>query len=188
MSIIERLKPLEKESIERGIPILGSVKGEWLLEKVREIKPKQILELGTANGYSGIILGSEGGKLLTIEINEKLAYEARKNFKKFDINAEVIINNGVEEVKKLVTGKKEFFDLVFIDFAKRDYIKILEDCIKLVKMNGFIIADNMSFEECRDYKEAVLRHPELKTEIIKIGDWLSYSKKMRTEMKIHSNK
>ncbi len=178
MNVIEKLKPLEKESIERGIPILGSIKGKWLYDKIVELRPRKILELGTANGYSGIILGSEGGKLLTIEINEKIAYEARKNFKKFNINAEIIINNGVEEVKRLVIEKKEFFDLVFIDFAKKDYIKILEDCIKLVKGNGFIIADNMSFGECNDYKEAVLRHPKLKTEIIRIGDWLSYSKKI----------
>ncbi len=175
--IIEKLKELEDESENSGIPILGSVKGKWLLQKVKEIKPRQILELGTANGYSGIILGSEKGKLLTVEINEKLASEASENFRKFNINAESIIGNGVEEVKKLVMKKKEFFDLVFIDFAKKDYIKVLEDCVKLIKKDGFIIADNMSFEECKDYKEAVLRHPKLETEIIKIGDWLSCSRK-----------
>lgn len=176
--IIRKLKQLELESIERGIPILGSVKGKCLLEKIKEIKPEKILELGTANGYSGIILGSEGGKLTTVEINPSLAEEAKRNFKLFKIKAEVFTEDGVEFIKKMVLNKKNYFDLIFIDFAKKDYIKVLEGCIKLVKKNGFIIADNMSFEECRDYKEAVLKHPGLETEIIKIGDWLSCSRKI----------
>lgn len=176
--IINDLKYLEKESIERGIPILGQVKGRWLLEKIKEIKPKNILELGTANGYSGIILGSEHGKLTTVEINPVLTEEAKNNFKKFGIKAEVFTGDGVEFVKKLITDRENYFDLIFIDFAKKDYIKVLEDCIKLVKKNKLIIADNMSFEECKDYKEAVLNHQNLETEIIKLGDWLSCSRKI----------
>lgn len=178
MNIIERLKPLEKESIEGGIPIIGHIKGKFLLEKIKELKPKNILELGTANGYSGIILGSEKGRLLTIEINERLAHEADSNFKKFNIDSRIIIGDAVEESRKLAEKKKEFFDLIFIDFAKKGYIKVLEDCINLVKKNGLIIADNMSFEGCSDYKEAVLKHRSLETQIIKIGDWLSCSRKL----------
>ncbi len=177
--IIERLKELEDKSKNKRIPILGPIKGKWLLQKVKEIKPKQILELGTANGYSGIILGSEGGELTTVEINHSLAEEAKKNFKLFKIKAKVFTEDGVEFVKKTIPNKEDYFDLIFIDFAKKDYIKILEGCIKLVKKNKFIIADNMSFEDCRDYKEAVLNHPKLETEIIEIEDWLSSSKKIK---------
>src|SRR3989344_3029259 len=150
--IIDELQELEQESILRGIPIVGREKGFWLLQKIQEIKPQKILELGTANGYSGIILGSQKGELTTIEINEKIAAEAEE--------------------------KKEFFDLIFIDFAKRKYLTVLEDCITLVKRNGFIIADNITMEGCQDFKEAVLTHPKLKTEIINIKDGLSCSEKM----------
>lgn len=178
MGIIEKLKQLEKESIEREIPILGSLKGKFLLEKIKEIKPKNILELGTANGYSGIILGSEGGKLTTVEINPELAKEAKENFKRFKINAEVVVGDGVEFVRNISLKNKEYFDLIFIDFAKRDYVKVLEGCVKLVKENGYIIADNMSFDGCQDYKKDVLKHPLLKTEVVKIADWMSLSKKI----------
>ncbi len=178
MDIIKKLKNLEIESHERGIPILGSLKGKWLLRKIRELKPEKILELGTANGYSGIILGSEKGKLTTVEINPSLAKEAKKNFEEFKIKAEVIIGDGVELVKKISLNKKGYFDLIFIDFAKKSYVKVLEDCIRLVKKNRFIIADNMSFEECSGFKEAVLNHPELETEIIEVGDWMSFSRKI----------
>lgn len=157
---IGKLKNLEKESIKRKIPIIGSRKGEWLLSIIKKEKPKEILELGTANGYSGIILGSEGARLLTIELAEKSAEEAKENFKKFKINAKVIVGDAVEVVRRL--NRK--FDLIFIDFAKKNYIDVLEDCIRLT--NKTIIADNINVEACKDFKEAILNDKRLKTEII----------------------
>src|SRR3989344_1153434 len=115
--IITKLRALERESNERGIPIIGRLKGKWLLEKIKEVKPKKILELGTANGYSGIILGNEGAELTTVEINKVLAEETKRNFKMFGIKAEVFAEDGVKFVKKLLLNKKEnYFDLIFIDF------------------------------------------------------------------------
>lgn len=167
MEIITELKQLEQESIARGIPIIGNKKGKWLLDKVKKLKPKKILELGTANGYSGCILGSEGGELTTIEIDAKIAEEAMKNFVKFDINAKLIIGDAVEIIKDL----QEKFDLIFIDFVKKKYIDVLEDCIRLGKV---IIADNIDVEKSAEFKKAILNDKRLKTEIE--GE-LSYSRK-----------
>ena len=169
--VIRELKNLEIESIMRKIPVIGSEKGEWLLDIIKKERPKEILELGTANGYSGCILGSEGGKLLTVELAEKSAEEAKENFKKFKINAEIILGDAVEVVKKL--NKK--FDLIFIDFAKKNYIDVLEDCIRLT--NKTIIADNINVDDCRDFKKTILSHPLLETEIININDGIGYSRK-----------
>ncbi|MDP4012802.1 MAG: O-methyltransferase [Candidatus Nanoarchaeia archaeon] len=169
--ITEKLYKLEQESISRGIPILGSVKGTWLYHLVKELKPQKILELGTANGYSGIIMGSEGAELTTIELNPEIAEEAKANFKEYKIKAKVIIGDAVEEIKKL----NENFDLIFIDFAKRKYIEVLEKAINLLNKNGVIVADNITMEGCKDFKERVLNHPKLKTEIINIKDGLGYS-------------
>ena len=180
---IEELKNLEQESLERGIPILGSEKGSWLHKKVLQTKPKKILELGTANGYSGCILGTEGAELLTVEIDQKIAEEAKKNFEKFGVNAKVIVGDGVLEVERLVKERRvrgtlvPYFDLIFIDFAKKKYFSVLEDCIKLVRKSGLIIADNMSWAS-EEYKKAVLSHSKLKTEIINIKDGLSCSEKI----------
>ncbi len=179
--IISLLQDLEYQSISRGIPILGREKGTWLWNKVRELEPERILELGTANGYSGIILGSEGAELHTIEINSELAAEAEENFAKFNVNATIIVGDGVEEVQTLAKNKKKHnsFDLIFIDFAKSKYIEVLGDCILLVKKGGFIIADNITMAGCQNFKEAVLKHPQLKTEIISIKDGLSCSEKIK---------
>ncbi|MEK6856553.1 MAG: class I SAM-dependent methyltransferase, partial [Nanoarchaeota archaeon] len=159
MDIIEKLKDLERESIERGIPILGSVKGKWLLEKVKELNPKKILELGTANGYSGIILSSGGAELTTIEIDRKIAEEAKSNFAKFNVDARIIIGDAVEIIDKL----EDKFDLIFIDFEKSKYIKILGSCVKILNNDGCIIADNIFFEGCKDYKKEVLSNKKFKT-------------------------
>ncbi len=169
--ILKDLKLLEEESITRGIPIIGSKKGAWLQSVVRKEKPKTVLELGTANGYSGIILGSDGAHLTTIEINPLAAKEAQQNFKKFNIDATIIIGDAIQEIKKL----KEKYDLIFIDFVKSGYIKILDDAFRLA--NSTIIADNITFKNCQDFKAAIVIYPHLTTEIISIGDGLSYSKK-----------
>ena len=172
--IIEKLRDLELEGKIRGIPILGGLKGAWLYNKVLESKPKNILELGTANGYSGCILGSLGAKLTTIEIDKNTIEEAKINFAGFGISAEIIFGDAVDEVKKLVLENK-LYDIIFIDFMKSKYLSVMEDCIKLVKINGFIIADNITFQGCINYREAVLHHPKLKTKIIDIADGLSCS-------------
>jgi len=168
---IEDLKELEQSSIQRTIPIVGAEKGAWILQKVQELKPEKVLELGTANGYSGIILGSEGAELTTLELDPVIAQEAQENFLKYKIRAKIIIGDAVEIIKKL----DDKFDIIFIDFAKSKYIKVLDDCLRLLNENGVIIADNITMEGCQDFKEAVLNHDKLKTEIIDIKDGLSCS-------------
>ena len=177
-AVISKLQALEQESIARGIPIIGPKKGSWLSQKVQESKPARILELGTANGYSGCILGSKGAELTTIEVNAIIADEAINNFKIYGINAKVLVGDAVEIVKRSAKEKQECYDIIFIDFAKKKYLEVLEDCIKLVRKGGLIIADNIAMDGCRDYQEAVLSHPGLKTELIPIRDGLSCSKKI----------
>lgn len=179
--IISLLQDLENQSNFRKIPILGREKGAWLHEKIVQVQPERVLELGTANGYSGIILGNEGAELITIEINPQMAEEARNNFAQFSVNATVIVGDAVQEVQKFIQDKKnlESFDIIFIDFAKAKYIEVLENCVKLVKKGGFIIADNIQMEGCQNFKMAVLKHPQLKTELIKIKDGLSSSERIK---------
>ena len=176
---LSSLIKLEHSSLSRGIPIIGREKGHWLLQQVKQLQPKRILELGTANGYSGCILGSGGAQLITVEIDERMAQEAVNNFAEFNVRAQVIVGDGVKIIKDLVNNlvnNKQYFDLIFIDFAKNKYIAALDYCLKLILPGGVIIADNISMGGCKDFKEAVLNHPKLKTEIIPIKDGLSYSK------------
>lgn len=163
------LEQLEKESVNQGIPIVGSEKGKVLEFFIEFLKPKKVLEIGTANGYSGIILGSKGAKLTTLELDDKIAKEAEQNFKNFKIDAKIITGNALKTIKN-VHGS---FDLIFLDFAKKSYIKILPELLKRLKKGGIIIADNITFEGCQDYKKEVMNNLELITLIIQIKDGLS---------------
>lgn len=173
---ITQLNELEQDSLKRGIPILGSQKGIWLLDKIKEIKPRKVLELGTAIGYSGIILGSEGGELMTIDTNEKEAEEAMQNFSKFGVNAQVIIGDGVKILKEF--KGENIYDLILIDFANKSYVEVLDDCIRLANINGLILADNVKMEGCAEFLEKIKDDSRLQTEIIEIEDGLSCSVKV----------
>lgn len=173
---LESLNLLEQEFKRRKIPFLGWEKGRWLLNRIKEVQPRTILELGTANGYSGIILASEGAKLTTVELKPRVAEEARKNFARFGLNIKILVGDGMQILEKLVQENSQF-DLIFLDFAKQKYLAVLENCLNLISQNGLIIADNVSFPGCQDFKKAILSHPKLKTEIVQIGDEMSCSVK-----------
>jgi predicted O-methyltransferase YrrM len=172
--ILDKLKKLEIESINRGIPIIGFNKGKNLLQKIEQIKPKNVLELGTANGYSGIILTSTCAKLYTIDIDKRMQDEAKLNFDKFNINYEIINGDAVDEIKKF---ENNFFDIVFIDFAKKKYIDVLDDAIRVTKKKGLIIADNINMEKCQDFVKAIATTNKLNTTVDKLND-LSFSIKL----------
>ena len=173
--ILDQLTSLEKESLSRRIPIVGREKGFWIYQKILELKPQKILELGTANGYSGIILGSQGAELTTIEINPQLALEAKDNFKKFNINSNILTGDAVRLIK---TFKDEQFDFIFIDFAKHKYLPVLKDALRVVKKKGCLLADNITMAGCQAYKEAIMKDSRLKTEIISIKDGMAFSQKL----------
>lgn len=181
MNLIDQLEQLERDSKKRGIPIIGAEKGRWLLSFVEQHKPQKILEIGTAVGYSGIILGSAGGNVITIDKNAKELKEAELNFTHCEIKHTCLLGEGVAVVSSLTKIKTSFFDLIFIDFAKKQYRAILDDCLTLIKEGGYIIADNISKDDCRDFKEEICHHPQLKTEIINIGDGLSCSKVIKND-------
>jgi predicted O-methyltransferase YrrM len=175
---IADLEDLEEGSRKLGIPIVGSEKGTWLLQLVQYLNPQRVLELGTANGYSGILLGSEGAELTTIEIDPKSAREAERNFAQYHTDARVVMGDGVEVVSHMVQDENnlEAFDLIFIDFAKKKYLEVLADCVLLCKVGGRIVADNSLMVP--EYSEAALQHPQLHTELVKIKDGLVVSEKI----------
>src|SRR3989344_9462597 len=133
MDLIAKLRQLEEESRKRGIPIIGFEKGYWLFSFIQDHKPLQILEIGTAIGYSGIILGSAGGNVITIDKNEKEMKEAELNLIQCKIKHTCLFGEGVAVVSSLTKTKTSFFDLIFIDFAKKQYLTILNDCLMLIK-------------------------------------------------------
>ncbi|MEM1582357.1 MAG: class I SAM-dependent methyltransferase [Candidatus Bathyarchaeia archaeon] len=148
------LGEIESIARRRFLPILGSAKGQILVQLIREIRPKRVLEIGTLIGYSAILMGKElesGAQLITIEINPYAAKIAMDNIKRAEIPPaiEVLVGDALEIIPRL-KGK---FDLVFIDAEKieyLDYIQLVED--KLHK-GSVVVADNA--EHAPDYLDYV---------------------------------
>jgi predicted O-methyltransferase YrrM len=137
---------MEDFAHENSVPIVTKEVAEYLKFIVKTHKVKNILEVGTAIGYSGILMAKEiveqDGKLYTIEIDEKRYNQAQENIKKSGLNNIVSIKgDAVEEIKKI----EENFDFVFIDASKGHYMDFFEDSIKLLNKNGIIFIDNIMF-------------------------------------------
>ena len=159
-----------------------------------ENKPKRILEIGTAVGYSAscfVRYSNEDVIVDTIELDEERAKQAIENVKKIgvDKNVNIMIGNAVEILPTL-SGK---YDIVFIDAAKSKYSIFLEEGIRLIRNGGLILADNVLYKgyvmsdynkhkqrtavrHLREYIKEVTENPNLETEILEIGDGLAITR------------
>lgn len=135
----------------RGLPIIREKSHEILKEIIKKVNPKRILEIGTAVGYSGILMLDtiKDATLLTIEHDDYKVTEAIKNFNEFGMEnrAEVINDDCVSYLSMLVAENKfiKEFDFVFLDGPKAQYIKMLESILMLTKSGGTILVDNVLF-------------------------------------------
>jgi predicted O-methyltransferase YrrM len=128
---------------------------------------KNIVEIGTSNGYASIwfclALRTTGGKLTTFEIDARRASLARENFKRAGVDKLVTLIEGDahEKVKML----KEPIDIVFLDADKDGYLDYFNKLLPLVRPGGLIIAHNTTdvASQMQDYLEAVTTNPELET-------------------------
>ena len=167
----ELILELEKYAAENNVPIVTKEVAEYLKFMVDMNRSQNILEVGTAIGYSGIIMARAaqkyGGKLTTIEIDEERYKEANINFEKAGIkNVKTILGDAGEEIKKL----DEEFDFVFIDASKGHYREFFDDSYKLLKKDGIIFIDNIMFRGYL-YKEYPKR---FKTIVRKLDEFITW--------------
>jgi len=171
--------PLPKNAAEKKIlSVLEDIKnGPWMANVVplhgrllriltEAVKAKNVVEIGTSNGYSAlwICLGLQatGGKLITHEIDPEVAAQAQANFRKAGVEHTVTIVLG--DAHETVTRLKEPIDLLFIDADKPGYLDYLNKLLPLVRPGGLILADNMSRPKpSPDFIKAITTNPSLET-------------------------
>ncbi|MBE5745791.1 MAG: O-methyltransferase [Clostridiales bacterium] len=130
---------------ENFVPIVRPKTKELLIEKIKEINPKNILEIGTAIGYSGILmLLNSNANLITLEKNENMAELAIQNFEKENLLNRVNLVLG--DAKNYIENTKEKFDFIFLDGPKGQYLNYLPYLLKILNKNGLLFCDNVLFE------------------------------------------
>ena len=140
------LSQLEKFARERFIPVMLDDTKELLFATVADAQPKRILEIGTAIGYSGIVMLSacDNATLNTIELDENTAALARKNFEEFGVADRVNIFVGdAREIVRLLTGS---YDFIFLDGPKGQYEVFLPYLTDLLEVGGTLVCDNVLYK------------------------------------------
>ena len=190
----EKLNKIKEEALKEHIPIIMDDTLEVLDKILKQIKPKKILEIGTAVGYSAICFSEyleADGIIDTIERDEERVKEAIKNITELGLDKKINILQG-DAVEILPTLQNKY-DMVFIDAAKGKYPFFLQQALRMLNKTGVILADNVLYKgyvmsdynkhkqrtavrNLREYIAEVTQNPELETEILEVGDGLAVSK------------
>lgn len=188
------LEKIKVKALENHIPIIMDDTLEVVGDLLNKIKPKFILEIGTAVGYSAMCFSryiSEGGYIDTIEREHERVEEAKKNIELVGILDKINIIEG-DAVEILPTINKKY-DVVFIDAAKGKYPIFLKEALRLINKNGYIIADNVLYKgyvmsdynkhkqrtavrNLREFIAEITKDPTLETKILEVGDGLAIIK------------
>ena len=152
------LKEMREYALENHVPIVEEETEEFLKFLIYMKKPKRILELGTAIGYSSSVFFNASKSveyIKTIEIREDMAEIAKKNHEKLNLNEniDIVIGDAAEVLENI----NEKYDMIFIDAAKGQYKKYFNLALKNLEKNGIIICDNVLFKGMIANQELVIR-------------------------------
>ncbi|MDU4378215.1 MAG: O-methyltransferase [Anaerococcus vaginalis] len=179
---------LRNYGIENNIPIMKLETKEFLKTLISISKPKNILEIGTAIGYSSLLFSKySNANITTIEKSKDISEIAKANFSKY--NKKINLIN--MDAKKALNNFNQGFDFVFIDANKSQYEYYFNKSLKLLNENGLIVCDNILFrgeitnddlinrrhitmvKNLRKFLSHITNLDEYVTSIIPIGDGIS---------------
>ena len=138
------LKELEEFARQENIPVIPHETVAYFRLLMQTLQPKRILEVGTAIGFSALLMAdnSPHSKITTIDRNEEMIGFAKENFAKYDYRQQIELLEG-EAMDILPTLPDNTYDFVFMDSAKSKYIVFLPEVLKKVKVGGLIILDDI---------------------------------------------
>lgn len=194
-TVYSDIREIKKYALDNKVPIMVDEGIDFLTTFIIKHQINSVLEIGTAIGYSAIMmaLANPNLKITTIERDRDRYLEAVKNIKKFELEDRItLVFNDALEVN--IEGT---FDLVFIDAAKGQNIKFFEKYEVNLKPQGYIITDNMNFHglvnkvdaeiesrnlrglvrKIRDYRTYLLNNQNYNVEFLNIGDGIAIAEK-----------
>lgn len=135
---------LEAYANERGIPVIPHETAKFIDLFTATIQPEQILEIGTAIGFSASLMAqhlSGTGHLTTIDRYPQMYERAKENFERLGLNDRITMLEGdAVDILPTLTGE---YDLIFMDSAKAKYIEFLPECMRLLRIGGVLIIDDI---------------------------------------------
>ena len=192
------IEAIEQEALENFVPIIRKETQSFLKVMMLMNRPARVLEVGTAVGFSAILMSEylpEGSRITTIENYEKRIPIARNNFKRAGKEEQITLLEG--DAIEILKGLDGSFDLIFVDAAKGQYIHFLDDVLRLLAPEGVLVSDNVLqdgdvarsryaierrdrtiHKRMRDYLYTIKNHPQLETTILPVGDGVAISIKM----------
>lgn len=193
------LNELEQTAIQTGIPIIRPQMQSFLKLLLAIKQPRKILEVGTAIGFSALLMseyGPKGCQITTIENYEKRIPIARENFKRAGREKQITLLEGDASV--LLGELSDDYDFIFMDAAKGQYIHFLPDILRLMPLGGLLISDNVLQDgdvpesryavtrrdrtihgRMREYLYELKHNEQLQTDILPLGDGVTVSVKIK---------
>lgn len=197
----EFLRELEKKALSEYVPIIKKPTQSLLRFLLQNNKPKQILEVGTAVGFSSIFMSQyieESARITTIEKMEERIIQAKENRKKAGKEKQITILEGdAAEILKSLKAEKNAYDMIFMDAAKGQYLNFLPDIFDLLRPGGLLISDNVLQDgdivesryavtrrnrtihfRMREYLYELTHSDSFETVVLPIGDGVTLSTKL----------
>lgn len=197
----EILEVIEREALDSYVPIIRKEMQSFLKLLLSIQKPMRVLEVGTAVGFSALLMSEylpDGATITTIENYDKRIPIARKNFERAGKEHMITLLEGdAQEVLKTLEGE---YDFIFMDAAKGQYIHFLPDILRLLRAGGLLVSDNVMQEgtivesrfgverrdrtihaRMREYLYVLKHHETLITSIVPLGDGVALSVKKEIE-------
>lgn len=191
------LEELEQAALAGNVPIIRREMQSYIKVLLAIHRPKRILEVGTAVGFSTLLMceyGPQDLEITTIENYEKRIPIAKENFQKAGRQSQITLLEGdAGEILKELTGD---YDLIFMDAAKGQYIHWLPDVLRLMHPGSVLLSDNVLqegdlieshylverrnrtiYKRMREYLYELTHHPQLLTTILPLGDGAAVSVK-----------
>lgn len=195
------LEQIEREAIESYVPIIRKEMQSFLKMILMAERPARILEVGTAVGFSAILMATYNpvhSEITTIENYEKRIPIARENFRRAGMEQQITLLEG--DAAQVLKTLGEPYDFIFMDAAKGQYINFLPDILRLLKPGGMLISDNVLqdgdiieshfivtrrnrtiHKRMREYLYELTHREDLVTSILPVGDGITVSVKNRKE-------
>lgn len=193
----EILDTIEREALDSYVPIIRKEMQSFLKLLLAMQKPKRILEVGTAVGFSAILMAEYNPypcEIVTIENYDKRIPIARENFVRAGKDKQITLIEG--DATEVLKTLEEPFDMIFMDAAKGQYINFMPDILRLLKTDGVLVSDNVLqdgdiieshfvvtrrnrtiHKRMREYLYELTHRDDLVTAVLPIGDGITVSTK-----------